>query len=218
LLHARNKEKAEKAFQKNPEAEGVVIADLSDIQATIHLANDVNSYGDFDAVIHNAGVYQASSKDIIHVNILAPYILTCLINKPSRLIYLSSNMHRQGNSKLNELAIQSNRINYSDSKLHVLMLSQAVARRWSNVFSNAVDPGWVPTKMGGAGAPDDLQKGYETQVWLATSEDPQAKVTGRYFYHKVQEDYNFQANNQELQEQFLQTCESLTGIIFPKVH
>ncbi len=215
LLHARNRERADKALHINPGAESVVIADLSDIEATIHLAEQVNKFGNFDAVIHNAGVYQASSKEIIHVNILAPYILTCLINKPSRLIYLSSNMHRQGLSKLNDLAIQSSRINYSDSKLHVLMLSQAVARKWSNVCSNAVDPGWVPTKMGGAGAPDDLHKGYETQVWLATSEDPSAKVSGRYFFHKAQEDYNAQAKDAGLQDEFLKICSKITGIKFP---
>jgi hypothetical protein len=38
-----------------------------------------------------------------------------------------------------------------------------------------MDPGWVPTRMGEYGAPDDLQKGYETQVWLAVSEDGKAK-------------------------------------------
>ena len=64
------------------------------------------------------------------------------------------------------------------------MLAKAVARRWTNVYSNAVDPGWVPTKMGGKGAPDDLQKGYETQVWLSTSNDAEARVSGNYFHHQ----------------------------------
>ena len=87
----------------------------------------------------------------------------------------------QGKAKLESFKIDVNRINYSDSKLHVMMLCKAVARKWSDVYANAVDPGWVPTKMGGRGAPDDLQKGYETQVWLAVSDDEKAKVSGRYF-------------------------------------
>src|SRR2546422_2850438 len=53
-----------------------------------------------------------------------------------------------------------------------------------SVFSNAVDPGWVATKMGGSGAPDDLELGAETQVWLAVSNDAAAKVSGAYFHHR----------------------------------
>jgi NAD(P)-dependent dehydrogenase (short-subunit alcohol dehydrogenase family) len=115
-------------------------------------------------VINNAGVYQLPAKVIFAVNTLAPYILTCLIQKPKRLIYLSSGMHRQGLPNFENFSIDTGRISYSDSKLHVLMLSMAVARKWPNIYSNSIDPGWVPTKMGGRGAPDDLKKGYETQV------------------------------------------------------
>jgi hypothetical protein len=96
------------------------------------------------------------------------------------------------------------------------MLSNAVARRWTDVYSNAVDPGWVPTKMGGAGAPDNLQKGYETQVWLATSSDAKAKVTGRYFYHQKERDYNPEADDAGLQDKFLDKCKEITGISFPE--
>src|SRR6185295_18655888 len=116
--------------------------------------------GKFDAVIHNAGVYQASSKLIFTVNTLAPYILTCLIQKPKRLIYLSSGMHQRGYPKFENF--KTGKINYSDSKLHVMLLCMAVARRWPDVYANSVNPGWVPTKMGGRGAPDDIHKGYET--------------------------------------------------------
>ena len=92
-------------------------------------------------------------------------------------------MHLQGSSKLEGFKDNINKITYSDSKLHILMLCKAVARKWPDVYSNAVNPGWVPTKMGGIGAPDNLQKGYETQAWLALSNDEEAKVTGEYFYH-----------------------------------
>lgn len=126
------------------------------MEETKKLTESVNALGVFDAVIHNAGVYRASPKEIFAVNTLAPYILTCLIQKPKRLIYLSSGMHLQGHSKLNVFTNEISRITYSDSKLHVLLLSMAVARKWPGVYSNAVDLGWVPTKMGGNGAPDDL--------------------------------------------------------------
>lgn len=183
VLHARNAERSRDALNKVPGAEKVLTGDLSKIEETIKLADQVNELGSFDAVIHNAGVYQTSAKEILNVNTLAPYILTCLIQKPKRLIYLSSGMHLQGSSKLEGFKDNINKITYSDSKLHILMLCKAVARKWPDVYSNAVNPGWVPTKMGGIGAPDNLQKGYETQAWLALSNDEEAKVTGEYFYH-----------------------------------
>lgn len=37
------------------------------------------------------------------------------------------------------------------------------------------------TKPGGQGATDELPVGAQTQVWLATSDDQDAGVTGRYF-------------------------------------
>ena len=94
------------------------------------------------------------------------------------------------------------------------MLSTAVARIWPDVYSNAVDPGWVPTKMGGRGEPDNLQKGFETQAWLATSNDKAANVTGRYFHHKKETRYNAEANDAKTQLRFLTLCEDITGVAF----
>src|SRR5688572_13373583 len=88
VLHARNAERAKDAVKKVPEAEGVLTADLSSIEETKDLAEQANKLAPFDAVIHNAGVYQTSGKQIVAVNTLAPYILTSLIQKPKRLIYL----------------------------------------------------------------------------------------------------------------------------------
>ncbi|HEY8934448.1 MAG TPA: daunorubicin C-13 ketoreductase, partial [Cyclobacteriaceae bacterium] len=186
----------------------------STIDDTRKLGEAVNASGAFDVVIHNAGVYQAPSKTIFAVNTLAPYILTCLIQKPKRLIYLSSGLHLSGRANFDEFNPDKNQISYSDSKLHVLILTMAVARKWADVFSNAIDPGWVPTKMGGKGAPDDLQKGYETQVWLATSEDEKVKVSGRYFHHQKERTYNSAADDVILQNKFLQRCQDITGVVF----
>lgn len=193
----------------------VVTGDLSDTEQTRKLADQVNALGSFDAVIHNAGVYQAPAKDIFAVNTLTPYILTCLMRKPERLIYLTSGMHLQGRPNFDNFKTDGSRISYSDSKLHVLMLCKAVAYQWPDVYSNAVDPGWVPTKMGGQGAPDDLRKGYETQTWLAVSDEDKAKVSGRYFYHRKERHYNPEADNVLLRERFLSLCQEITGIPFP---
>ncbi|MBK8050523.1 MAG: SDR family NAD(P)-dependent oxidoreductase [Anaerolineales bacterium] len=212
VLHARNPERARHAKQKAPGAAHVVVGDLTSIEGAKNAANEANAFGRFDAVIHNAGVYQAPAKEIFFVNIIAPYLLTCLIPKPRRLIYLSSGMHLHGNVNLDLFKEDSRRISYSDSKLYVVMLSMAVARRWPEAYANAVDPGWVPTKMGGPGAPDDLQQGYETQTWLAVSDDRGAKVSGRYFYHGTESRHNPQADDVMLQERFLDHCRAITGI------
>lgn len=215
VLHARNAERGRHAIQHVPGAEHVITGDLSDVEETVNLAREANALGPFDAVIHNAGVYRASPTDILTVNTLAPYILTCLMDRPRRLIYLSSDMHLHGRANLDNLKMDGG-ISYSDSKLHVVMLCMAVARLWPDVCANAVDPGWVPTKMGGAGAPDDLQKGYETQTWLAVSDDSRATVSGRYFFHRAERRFNPQAGDVELQEGLIGRCRAITGIAFPR--
>ena len=213
VLHARNKARGVEALAHVTGAETVLTADLSSMEETKELATEANKLGTFDAIIHNAGVYQVSGQQIFAVNTLAPYILTCLIHRPKRLIYMSSGMHMHGDSKIRNLDI--NRLSYSDSKLHNVILSMAVARKWPEVYANAVDPGWVPTKMGGAGAPDSLEKGYQTQAWLATSDESQAKVTGKYFYHQQQKQHRTEADNVDIQEEFIAICERYTGLGFP---
>lgn len=216
VLHARNEKRGKEALDNASGAETVVTADLSDIEETKQLAEKVNALGTFDAVIHNAGVCYVPAKQLFAVNTIAPYILTCLIKKPKRLVYLSSDMQSGGRSKLDSFKSNIERITYSDTKLHILLLCNAVARSWTGVYANALDPGWVPTKMGGAGAPDDLEKGFQTQVWLAVSNDAKAKVSGRFFYHQKETHCNTEANNIALQERFLIACEDITGISFPK--
>ncbi len=223
VLHARNEERRKQVLAKVPGAEEVLAADLSSMEETRALASEVNALGQFDAVIYNAGVYQASGKgagtkgwpEVFVVNSLAPYILTSLVHKPKRLIYLSSGMHVQGSPGLDNLQVGTNRnISYADTKLHDLILSMAVARKWTDVYANAVNPGWVPTKMGGAGAPDDLEKGFQTQVWLAASNDPGASVSGCYFHHKKQAHYLEAAGDSGVQDKFLDVCEQITGVAF----
>lgn len=223
VLHARNEKRAEEALRAIPGAALVLTADVSSMKATEQLADAANAWGDFDVVIHNAGVYDvpahARSIDgvplLLAVNTLAPYILTCKIHKPRRLIYLSSGMHQQGDASLSGLQKNRLSVTYSDTKLHDLILAKAVARCWQDVSTNAVDPGWVPTKMGGAGAPGNLQQGYETQVWLATSNDPAALVSGRYLYHQQEHRYRREADEVAVQHALLEACQQISGMAFP---
>jgi NAD(P)-dependent dehydrogenase (short-subunit alcohol dehydrogenase family) len=214
VLHARNEQRAKEALAHVQGAEIALAADLSNMDEIKRLSAEVNALGSFDAIIHNAGVYQVSHTTILAVNTIAPYILTCLIKPAKRLVYLSSGMHLSGDSSLKGLGNNSG-ISYSDSKLHDLILAKAVARKWNGVYANAVDPGWVPTKMGGAGAPDDLEQGFQTQVWLAVSNDQEALVTGRYFHHRKEAKYHIMADDTAVQERFLELCAKICGVSFP---
>src|SRR3954471_3649047 len=127
VLHARNAARGREALAKVPGAETVVIGDLTNIDETIQLAEKANALGRFDAVIHNAGIYSNPPKELLAVNTLAPYILTSLIHKPQRLVYLSSDMYAGGSSKLDSFKTDISRMTYSDTKLHVVMLCKAVA-------------------------------------------------------------------------------------------
>jgi NAD(P)-dependent dehydrogenase (short-subunit alcohol dehydrogenase family) len=228
VLHARNEQRAKDALSANPKAEAVLTADLSSISETIGLAEKVNKLGRFDAVIHNAAVGYTEPRKIIttdklpHVfaiNSLSPYILTALIEKPDRLIYLSSGLHRDGDSSLNDLLWEHKAWNgfqaYADSKLHNVLLAFAVAHRWKDVVANALEPGWVATKMGGASAPDSLADAPMTQVWLASSMDQQALQSGGYYYHKKPQIVHPAAADLGIQKRFIDRCADISGIKFP---
>jgi NAD(P)-dependent dehydrogenase (short-subunit alcohol dehydrogenase family) len=188
-----------------------VVGDLSDLEETRGVADQVNRLGQMDAVIHNAGVN--AGPHVLPVNVVAPYLLTALIHRPKRLVYLSSGMHRGGRASLTGMDWSGHRTtgSYSDSKLFVTTLAIAVARIWTDVFSNAVDPGWVPTKMGGAGAPDDLRLGHLTQEWLATSDDPEARASGGYWYHQRRADPAPSVHDQRFQDQLLEDLARFTA-------
>ncbi len=224
-LHARNEARAADAHRALPDAAHVVIGDLASIAETKLVAEQANALGRYDAIIHNAGIgYRERRRvetvdglcHVFAINVLAPYVLTAMITPPDRLVYLSSGMHRGGDPDLSDLQWERRSWNgsqaYADSKLFDVILAFAVARRWSSVLSNALEPGWVPTKMGGPGAPDDMSKAPVTQAWLAVSNDPAAKVSGQYFYHQRPLEAHPDANNPAVQEGLLAACARLAGV------
>jgi NAD(P)-dependent dehydrogenase (short-subunit alcohol dehydrogenase family) len=192
-------------------AAAAVVGDLADLEETRGVADQVNRLGRMDAVIHNAGV--GSGPHVLPVNVVAPYVLTALIQRPQRLVYLSSGMHRGGRASLAGMDWSGDRTtgSYSDSKLFVTTLAYAVARMWTDVVSNAVDPGWVPTRMGGAGAPDDFRLGHFTQEWLATSDDPQARTSGGYWYHQRRNEPAPSVRDRRFQDELLEDLARFTG-------
>lgn len=225
LLHSRSKERATAAGAFSSNALGVVLGDLSRARDLRSIADQVNAHGPMDAIIHNAGVYQEPRRGdtpeghstILAVNTIAPYVLTAFIDRPTRLIYLSSGMHKSGGSSLDDIDWRSRSWSagqaYSESKLHVATIAAVVARHWPDVVSSAVDPGWVPTRMGGKGAPDDLEKGHLTQTWLAVSDDAEAKVSGRYWYHRRPQQAASAVGDPDFQERLIAKLSELTGVI-----
>lgn len=227
VLHARNAARADDTKRSLPRAEAIVVGDLETIAGARQVAARVNELGRFDAVIHNAAVgyregYQMTADGLPHVfaiNTLSAYILTALIERPHRLVYLSSGMQHHADANLDDLLWSKRRWNgstaYAESKLHDTLLAFAVARRWPDVLSNSLEPGWVPTRMGGEGAPDDMDQAHRTQAWLAASDEPAAKVTGRYFYHLRARAPNPQAKDPALQDRFVALCAELSGVRLP---
>jgi NAD(P)-dependent dehydrogenase (short-subunit alcohol dehydrogenase family) len=228
VLHARNSVRAGSVDDLARRAAGVVVGDLASADETRGVADQANAIGGIDAVIHNAAVYvdprwvatTEGHARTLAVNVLAPYLLTAWINRPSRLVYMSSGMHNDGDASLRDIDWMARRWNgvqaYCDSKLFITALTLAVARRWPDVRAHAVDPGWVPTSMGGPGAPDDLELGSLTQTWLAVSDDPEATTTGSYWYHQRRRPPARASINERFQNALLDELRRLTAVRLPE--
>jgi NAD(P)-dependent dehydrogenase (short-subunit alcohol dehydrogenase family) len=212
IVHARSAERLAAVNDLIGRGASAVVGDLADLDQTRAVAEQVNRLGHLDAAIHNAGIYRG--QHIMPVNVVAPYLLTALIDRPQRLVYLSSGSHYGGRAEVAgvDWSGQGRTGSYSDSKLFVTTLAVAVARIWPEVLSNAVDPGWVPTRMGGPGAADDLRLGHLTQEWLATSDEPEARSSGGYWFHQRLRTPHRTALNPRFQDDLLDALARFTGV------
>jgi NAD(P)-dependent dehydrogenase (short-subunit alcohol dehydrogenase family) len=222
VLHARSAERA--SAIGDLASAGVVTGDLRSAAETRSIAEQVNTIGRMNAIIHNAGIYRERTRGstpeahatMLAVNTLAPYLLTTLIERPDRMIYLSSSEHYAGKGPLRDIDWTKRRWDsaraYGESKLYVTALAFALARRWPEVLSNAVDPGWARTRMGGPSAPVSIDTGQRTQSWLAVSKDPAAMVSGRYWYHLHQQQPASEVMDIAFQDQLIAELGELTGV------
>ena len=226
VLHARGARPGEETITAVPGAAGLVTGDLSSLRQCREIADQANALGLFDAVILNAAIgfrekHRLLTEDglphVLAANTIAPFVLTALIKIPRRLVFISSELHRRrGDPSLDDLLWEHRPWNgnqaYSDTKLHLVLLAFAIARRWPDVLTNAIEPGWVATKMGGPNATGDLGKGHRTQAWLAVSDDPEAAVTGEYWFHRQRRRPHPATRDFGLQERLIAGCEELTGV------
>jgi NAD(P)-dependent dehydrogenase (short-subunit alcohol dehydrogenase family) len=227
VVHARNASRAAGAADLADRGAWVVVGDLGSAEETHAVAAQANSIGRMDAVIHNAGIYLDPERvatpeghaRTLAVNVLAPYVLTAEIARPARLIYLSSDLHHGGDSSLRDIDWTARRWDaaqaYADSKLFITALAFSLARRWPDVRTNVVGPGWVPTRMGGPSAPDDLALGHVTQVWLAVSDDPDAAGTGGFWYHRRRQEPAPAVFDLRFQDALVDQLSRLTGVQLP---
>jgi NAD(P)-dependent dehydrogenase (short-subunit alcohol dehydrogenase family) len=227
VVHARNAARAAAVADLVRRGGRVVIGDLASRQETAAVAEQVNALAGIDAVIHNAAIYVEDRRlaspeghaRVLAVNVLAPYLLTAWIDGPTRLIYLTSGMHRSGDTSLQDLDWTARRWSgvqaYCDSKLFITTLACALAQRWPTRLVHAVDPGWVPTRMGGPGAPDDLELGHRTQAWLAVSEEAEATTTGGYWYHQRRQAPAAAALSETFQAALLAELARRTNVVLP---
>ncbi|MFF4298734.1 SDR family NAD(P)-dependent oxidoreductase [Streptomyces vinaceus] len=213
VVHARSPERAAALAPLLERGAGMVVGDFTDRDAVRRIAEELNDAEPLDAVIHNAGVWNGPA--VMPVNIVAPYLLTALLPGPRRLVYLSSGSHFDGHPHPSLADVDwrgEHAGSYADSKLFVTALAAAVARLRPGVSSNSVDPGWVPTRMGGPHAPDDLELGHRTQEWLATGEDDQALTSGGYWYHRQLRPPHRAVHDQVFQDRLLGALADETGV------
>ena len=224
ILHARNESRAADAKAACPGAEDCLIADLSSTADTQKLATEANrKYGALDAIVHNAGIgYNSAAQrtqgvsTMFIVNSLAPFVLTSLMNKPKRLVYVSSGLHTGGDDSLKDVGWQERKKieafqAYSDTKLHNAILSAAVARLWPGVQATSMDPGWVPTKLGSYNAPGDIDSSGDVIAWLAIEGGKSGK---HYGPHRKEKGAHRAAADVSKQDQLLAIYENMSGVKF----
>lgn len=226
-LHARSEERAAEATAKCPGAAGVLVADLTTVAETRKLANEANAIGVFDAVILNAGLLYGPFRKtpdygvpaLVFVNVIAPYILTCLLKQPKRLIYIASILHRQADTDVKDIFFLERGEQgfqdfpaYCDSKLHVMLLANAAARQLKGTSIISVHPGYVATKLGGKGATDKLEDGVETYVMLAEGDYDQSQTGVYYEPKKKLAEPLAAAEDESLQEIVVKACKEITGL------
>lgn len=228
FLHARNSSRAAEAKAAIPKAQGVIIGDLSTVSDLKKLAADANASGPFDAIVHNAGLGLTTNGEktadgvaqIFAVNSLAPFVLTALMHKPKRLLYVSSGLHFGGDSSLEDVTWAKRQFRpsdaYNDTKMHNVMLSKAVAKRWPDVQSGSLDPGWVKTKLGGSSAPGTIDAPAQMIAAYATGESPAGNQSGAYLIPEGVGEPHDATKLAEKQDRLLEIYESVSGVSLPK--
>src|SRR5688572_6541717 len=167
--------------------------DVTDPGSIASVASAVRDrFGTLDILVNNAAVLLDEGTSILETspevfeatcraNALGPLLVTQAVadlirkSKAPRIVNVSS-----GAGQISSMTSYAPAYSISKAALNAITVMLAVALPEARV--NCVDPGWVRTDMGGAGAPRSVEEGAETIVWLATL--PPSGPTGGFFHDR----------------------------------
>jgi NAD(P)-dependent dehydrogenase (short-subunit alcohol dehydrogenase family) len=192
VLTARDGDRAAAAADRlGVRSERLDVADPASVTACATRLQDAGVA--VDVLVNNAGVYpttpllrvaEAELAEALQANALGAW-RTCRAFVPAmrdrgwgRVVNVSTGYAHLGGPPPGAGA-------YGWSKTALNVLTRMIAAEAGpRVLVNAVDPGWVATRMGGEGAPSTVAEGADTVVWLATL--PDGGPTDGFWYERRQ--------------------------------
>ena len=215
MVHARNADRAATLEPLVDRGADLIVADFTDRDAVRRVAAELNDRPPLDAVIHNVGRLERTRGHAGEHRRALPADGAASPSAPADLPQQRLPLRRPPVPRRSRLVRVIAAAPTPTASCSSRRFAAAVARLHPEVLSNAVDPGWVPTRMGGAGAPDDLELGHRTQEWLAVSNEPEATTTGGYWYHRKRQQPHRAVTEKTFQDRLLQTLAAETGAALP---
>jgi NAD(P)-dependent dehydrogenase (short-subunit alcohol dehydrogenase family) len=193
IVTARDPERGQEAA-KTLQAEKLPVyflpLDITDGGSIEDAAESVRAkFGKLDVLINNAAILMKEDQSLLrnewslieqtintdataHLNVIRKFLP--LMSAGSKIIMTSS----EGGSMTDPVGGWSPAYCISKSLLNAITRHLAHELESAGITVNAFCPGWVKTDMGGMSASRSVEKGAETGVWLATSENT---GTGKFF-------------------------------------
>ena len=249
IMVVRNKERGEKAKHEiisriAKSSIDLMICDMSSMTSIRKFAAEFKQkYTQLDVLVNNAGAV-FNSREItaegfertLAVNYLGPFLLSNELlpllkgTAPSRIINLSSGLHKSGKIDLNDLQSAKNykgMRDYSNAKLMVIMFTYELARRLegTGVTANVLEPGFAATNLGkNSGSlrsavmfklvrpmQTNAKKAAETSIYLASSDEVR-NTTGKCFAKKQETATAPVSYDVQLQKELWDKTNNLLGL------
>ena len=162
-----------------------------------------------------------ATRRVVAVNVLAPYLLTALINRPARLIYLSSGMHTSGRARPRRPRLGPPHVGRCPGLLRL----QAA----TSPPSPPPSPGTGPTRAATPSTPAGSRHAWAAHTppttspsattpksgWPPATNRPPT-TTGKYWYHRQVGTPAAAVNDTGFQDHLLETLERITGVRLPR--
>ncbi|MEV0675334.1 SDR family NAD(P)-dependent oxidoreductase [Actinosynnema sp. NPDC050436] len=162
-------------------AEGVLL-DVTDPASVASAEQSVAARtAGLHAVVNNAGVYPADDGglDGVTAQVCSSTLATNCVGPLLVVQAFRSLLRASGSGRVVNVSSAEARADRADgthsayrmskAALDVLTANLAVALHRDDILVNSVDPGWIPTDMGGPDAPDDLDTAAELVAWAASA-------------------------------------------------